>query len=122
LAILLHRYERRPIRAGSVFPALGLRKSLILKLPWDASGSFGKCTTRPVLYIPFGMVRARGLEPPPLAGPDPKSGASAIPPRAPPAATLPAITVEDKPVLRVPARHVPCMALTLGAGLIPLPA
>ena len=29
-----------------------------------------------------GMVRARGLEPPTLAGPDPKSGASAIPPRA----------------------------------------
>ena len=28
------------------------------------------------------MVRARGLEPPTLAGPDPKSGASAIPPRA----------------------------------------
>ncbi len=28
------------------------------------------------------MVRTRGLEPPTLAGPDPKSGASAIPPRA----------------------------------------
>ena len=28
------------------------------------------------------VVRARGLEPPPLSGPDPKSGASAIPPRA----------------------------------------
>src|SRR5438046_5908146 len=28
------------------------------------------------------MVRARGLEPPPLSGPDPKSGVSAIPPRA----------------------------------------
>ena len=28
------------------------------------------------------MVRTRGLEPPTLSGPDPKSGASAIPPRA----------------------------------------
>jgi hypothetical protein len=28
------------------------------------------------------MVRARGLEPPILSEPDPKSGASAIPPRA----------------------------------------
>ena len=28
------------------------------------------------------MVRARGLEPPILAEPDPKSGVSAIPPRA----------------------------------------
>ena len=28
------------------------------------------------------MVRARGLEPPTLSGPDPKSGVSAIPPRA----------------------------------------
>ena len=28
------------------------------------------------------VVRARGLEPPTLSGPDPKSGASAIPPRA----------------------------------------
>jgi hypothetical protein len=28
------------------------------------------------------MVRERGLEPPPLAGPDPKSGVSAIPPLA----------------------------------------
>ena len=30
------------------------------------------------------MVRERGLEPPPLAGPDPKSGVSAIPPLAQP--------------------------------------
>ena len=29
-------------------------------------------------------MRARGVEPPPLAGPDPKSGASAVPPRAHP--------------------------------------
>ena len=35
------------------------------------------------------MVRARGLEPPTLSGPDPKSGASAIPPRAQP--SLPTI-------------------------------
>jgi hypothetical protein len=28
------------------------------------------------------MVRERGLEPPPLAGPDPKSGVSAISPLA----------------------------------------
>jgi hypothetical protein len=32
----------------------------------------------------FCMVRARGLEPPILAEPDPKSGVSAIPPRAQP--------------------------------------
>src|SRR6266581_3192434 len=31
----------------------------------------------------YNMVRARGVEPPPLAGPDPKSGVSAVPPRAP---------------------------------------
>jgi hypothetical protein len=35
------------------------------------------------------LVRTRGLEPPTLAGPDPKSGASAIPPRAQPAAGCP---------------------------------
>ena len=29
------------------------------------------------------LVRERGLEPPPLSGPDPKSGVSAIPPLAP---------------------------------------
>ena len=33
------------------------------------------------------MVRARGLEPPLLAEPDPKSGVSAIPPRAQPIKT-----------------------------------
>ena len=41
------------------------------------------------------LVRERGLEPPPLAGPDPKSGVSAISPLArspfdPPAPTIPA--------------------------------
>ena len=33
---------------------------------------------------PIKVVRARGLEPPILAEPDPKSGVSAIPPRAQP--------------------------------------
>ena len=41
-------------------------------------------STNPSFFFEI-LVRARGLEPLILAEPDPKSGVSAIPPRAPPA-------------------------------------
>src|SRR5438477_282094 len=45
------------------------------------------------------VVRARGLEPPILSEPDPKSGASAIPPRARPGGNMPvaASKLKDEP-------------------------
>ena len=45
------------------------------------------------------MVRERGLEPPPLAGPDPKSGVSAISPLAQPVTRMPVPRPRLKPVL-----------------------
>ena len=47
-----------------------------------------------------GVVRARGLEPPTLSGPDPKSGASAIPPRAQLASSCAACRGISSPVLQ----------------------
>ena len=49
-------------------------------IPIESQESVRKLTH--FLILAENMVRARGLEPPILTEPDPKSGASAIPPRA----------------------------------------
>ena len=74
--------QKRKVLAQKVFGS-----NLVL----DCKKARGSCV-KPWSYLldnssSGGLVRARGLEPPTLAGPDPKSGASAIPPRAQPAST-----------------------------------
>ena len=60
-----------------------LRLTLITTLRRHENGIY-VCLVREKTAEEKPLVRERGLEPPPLAGPDPKSGVSAISPLAQP--------------------------------------
>ncbi len=86
--------QERKVLAQKVFGS-----NLVL----DCKKARGSCV-KPWSYLldnssSGGMVRARGLEPPILSEPDPKSGASAIPPRAQPAPSCAARRGISSPVL-----------------------
>jgi hypothetical protein len=61
----------------------------------------GECTDSATVCVvgERRLVRARGLEPPILSEPDPKSGASAIPPRAQPVSSCAVRPGISSPVL-----------------------
>jgi hypothetical protein len=88
---LVHRLRGRPkalrrkapeLRAGVLPATTSVTGTSVRRWPRRVSG-----VGRHFQESERKLVRARGLEPPTLAGPDPKSGASAIPPRAQPAST-----------------------------------
>ena len=84
-----HRLAQRPCSClpASVSPFHGVKNTL-RKL----------CKNRPQLNRSGLVVRARGLEPPILSEPDPKSGASAIPPRAQPSFYWNLCSIQQRPL------------------------
>ncbi len=96
-----HSQSRNPATPGRT---LVRERCFVGEAKFDSAKREGKCvrlrqTLVPVTETtkPGGMVRARGLEPPILSEPDPKSGASAIPPRAHPPQKMPAADANLKP-------------------------
>src|SRR6185437_5451761 len=80
----------RAVGAGRVQSVLGPLMALATSADTDDKQACrerersGTKRVQPIHTYVRVMVRERGLEPPPLAGPDPKSGVSAIPPLAQP--------------------------------------
>src|SRR5882724_9600267 len=81
-----HSQSRNPATPGRT---LVRKRCFGGEAKFDSAKREGKCVSMRQTLVPVTaratlseVVRARGLEPPILSEPDPKSGASAIPPRA----------------------------------------